>query len=150
MYRPTPSTASNHNFSNGHLDTTSSTFDTHDRITSSSESDLSDPADAPNAPTSSSLVKDQDADHTSHEETMNTDSSHEDDAIGSDDGDFDIETPPLAKPDVACDELSSSEDSQKHGKSKTGAEQEDHMMNNPELYGLRRSVILSLTCGKIC
>jgi chromodomain-helicase-DNA-binding protein 1 len=148
MYRPTPSTASNHNFSNGHLDTASSTFDTHDRITSGSESDLSDPADAPNAPTSSSQVKDQDADLTSHEDTINTESSHEDDAIGSEDGDFDIETPPPAKPDVAFDELSSSEDSQKHGKRKAGAEQDKHMMNNPELYGLRRSVIPSLICGK--
>lgn len=146
MYRPTPSTTSNHNFSNGHLDATSSTFNTHDRLTSGSESDLSDPADAPNAPTSFSQVNDQDADHSRREETVNTDSSHEDDAIGSDDGDFDIETPPPAKPDMTLDELSSSEESHKHGKRKTAVEHDDYMMNDPELYGLRRSVIPSLIC----
>lgn len=141
MYRPTPSATSKHNFSNGHLDATSSTFTTHDRLTSGSESDLSDPADAPIAPTSFSQDNNQDADRTKREETINTDSSHENDAIGSDDGDFDIETPPPAKPDIASNELSSSEESHKYGKRKTGVEQDEHMMNNPELYGLRRSVI---------
>lgn len=140
MYRPTPSTTSNHNFSNGHLDATSSTFTTHDRLTSGSESDLSDPADAPVAPTSFSQDNNRDADHTGREETVNTDSSHENDAIGSDDGDFDIETPPPAKPEMALDELSSSEESHKYGKRKTVVEQDEHMINNPELYGLRRSV----------
>ena len=146
MYRPTPSTTSNHNFSNGHVDASSSAFNTHDRLTSGSESDLSDPFDAPNAPTSFSRTKDQEADHTSHEEMSHTDSSHEDDAVGSDDGDFDIETPPPAKPDMALEEPSSSEESQKHGKRKTGVEQDEFMMNNPELYGLRRSVSPSWTC----
>lgn len=141
MYRPTLSTTSNHNFSNGHLDANSSTFTTHDHLTSGSESDLSDPADAPIAPTSFSQDDNQDAARTRREESVNTDSSREDDAIGSDDGDFDIETPPPAKPDMASNELSSSEESLKYGKRKTGVEQDEHMMNNPELYGLRRSVI---------
>lgn len=141
MYRPSLSTTSNHNFSNGHLEAASSTFNTHDRLTSGSESDLSDPADAPIAPTSFSHDDNQDAARTRREETVNTESSHEDDAIGSDDGDFDIETPPPAKPDMASNELSSSEESHKYGKRKTGVEQDEHMMKNPELYGLRRSVI---------
>ena len=141
MYRPSSSTTSSHNFSNGHLDATSSTCNAHDHLTSGSESDLSDPADAPVAPTSFCQNSNQDADHTRREEMVNTDSSHENDAIGSDDGDFDIETPPPAKPDTALDELSSSEESHKYGKRKVGIEQDEHMMNNPELYGLRRSVM---------
>lgn len=141
MYRPTPSTTSNHNYSNGHIETTSSTYNNHDRLTSGSESDLSDPADAPIAPTSFIQDHNQDADRTRRGLTANTDTSNENDAIGSDDGDFDVETPPPAKPDMALDELSSSEESHKNGKRKTGVEQDEHMMNNPELYGLRRSVI---------
>ena len=148
MYRPAPSTTSNHNFSNGHLDPTSSTFSMHNHLTSSSESDLSDPADAPNAPTSFAQIHEHEAEHTGREEMIDTDSLHEDDALGSDDGDFDLESPPPAKPDIALDELSSSEESNKHGKRKTGVEQDEHMMNNPELYGLRRSVIPPLTCGR--
>lgn len=150
MYRPAPSTTSNHNFSNGHLDATTSTFNNHDSLTSSSESDLSDPADAPNGPTLFSQVDDQEAEHTVHEETFESDSSHEDDAIGSDDGDFDLESPPPTKPDVALDEASSSEESHKHGKRKTGVDPDEHMMNNPELYGLRRSVIISLMVVGSC
>ncbi len=149
MYRPTPSTTSNHNFSNGHMDAKSGTFNSHDRLTSGSESDLSDPLDAPNAPTSSSQIKDLEADHSSPEGRTNPEASPEDDAVGSDDGDFDMETPPPAKPNEAPDELSSSEESHKHGKRKAGVEQDEHMMNNPELYGLRRSVIPSLICIKI-
>lgn len=131
------------------MDANSGTFDSHDRLTSGSESDLSDPLDAPNAPTSSSQIKDLEADHSSSEGRTNPDSSHEDDAVGSDDGDFDMETPPPAKPSEAPDELSSSEESHKQGKRKAGVEQDQHMMNNPELYGLRRSVIPSLICCKI-
>lgn len=150
MYRPTTSTTSNHNFSNGHLSADSTDFNTAGHVTSESESDLSDAVDAPNNPPPSSHPEDQELEQSSQDQNPNTESSssHEEDAIGSDDADYDMETPPPVEQNVIPDETSSSEDSRSHNKRKASVDQDDYMTSNPELYGLRRSVRSLLTIIK--
>lgn len=144
MYRPTSSTTSNINFPNGHLTPPVNTFTNPELSTSDSESDLSEAVDVPNTSTLSSNPEAQKVDGKSQSPRMNTESSHDEDAIGSDDADYDIETPAPPDPTIVRDDASSSEDSRRYAKRKVGVEHDDHMMNNPELYGLRRSVGLAL------
>lgn len=148
MYRPASSTTSNLNFPNGHLSPPVNTFTNPEPSTSDSESDLSEAVDVPNTSTLSSNPEAQEADGKSQSQRMNTDSSHDEDAIGSDDADYDIETPAAPYPTITRDDASSSEDSRKYAKRKIGVEHDDHMMNNPELYGLRRSVSVRLASAR--
>ena len=129
MYRPASSTTSNLNFSNGHLSPPANTFTNPEPSTSDSESDLSEA---------------QYVVGNSQSPRKTTESSHDEDAIGSDDADYDVETPAAPDLTITRDDASSSEDSRKYAKRKVGVEHDDHMMNNPELYGLRRSVSLRL------
>lgn len=143
MYRPASSTTSNLNFANGHLSPPVNTFTNPEPPTSDSESDLSEAVDVPNTSILSSNPEAQEADGKSQSQRMNTESSHDEDAIGSDDADYDMETPAAPDPTITLgDDASSSEDSRRYAKRKVGVEHDDHMMNNPELYGLRRSVSL--------
>lgn len=144
MYRPASSTTSSLNYANGHLSPPVNTFTNPEPSSSDSESDLSEAVDVPNTSTLSSNPEAQEVDEKSRSERMNTESSHDADAIGSDDADYDMETPAPPYPTIIRDDASSSEDSRKFAKRKIGVEHDDHMMNNPELYGLRRSVSLRL------
>lgn len=141
MYRPASSTTSNLNFSNGHLSPPANTFTNPELSTSDSESDLSEAVDVPNTSTLSSNPEAQEVDEKSQSPTMNTESSHDEDAIGSDDADYDVETPAPQEPTIIRNDASSSEDSRRHSKRKAGIEH-DYYDGNPELYGLRRSVSL--------
>jgi chromodomain-helicase-DNA-binding protein 1 len=59
---------------------------------------------------------------------------------GSDDADFDLEdSPALAATNASRDDRSTSIESRRPAKRKLGVEDE-HILANPELYGLRRSV----------
>ena len=61
--------------------------------------------------------------------------------MGSEDPDFDMATPPEQNGVSIDDARSSSQESPHQRKRKTGGiEHDDFMLNNPELYGLRRSV----------
>lgn len=140
MYRPASSATSNHGFSNGHLSPPVNTFTNPDLSTSDSESDLSEALDVPNASTSSPKSEAQEMEAETPSEGMNSESSHDEDAIGSDDADYDMETSAPAELHVIRDDPSSSEDSRRQSKRKIGVEHDDHMIKNPELYGLRRSV----------
>ena len=140
MYRPAATATSNINFSNGHFNQPVNTFTDTQPATPDSESDLSEVIDIPNASTISSHPEAQELNANSESPKINMESSHEEDAIGSDDADYDMETPPVPNVSIVPDDSSSSEDSQRLVKRKAGTEQDDHMMNNPELYGLRRSV----------
>ncbi len=144
MYRPTSTSTSTLPYSNGHLSPPSNNLHNTEAMTSASESDLSDAIDPPNAASSSSQVSRQDDNGTSVGQPRNIESMHEEDAVGSDDGDFDTETPPLADAGSPDDVRSSSQDSRRNGKRKAEADHDDYMLENPELYGLRRSV------GKWC
>lgn len=104
-----------------------------------SESELSDPTNRAGAPISpgsddQSPVHDEDNDVDALSE-----SSHSEDAEGSEDGDYESETP-LAQSDDQEVDRSSSEDSQRPRKRKASVEDDEYITQNPELYGLRRSV----------
>ena len=113
-------------------------------MASASESDLSDAIDHPNTTSISSHTSRRDDNGEDLGQFRNIESLPEEDAVGSDDGDFDMETPPLANADSPRDARSSSQDSRRNGKRKAGADHDDYMLENPELYGLRRSVSDSL------
>jgi chromodomain-helicase-DNA-binding protein 1 len=83
-----------------------------------------------------------------HAQNANTsdDAPEDEDDVGDDvdadadaDGDFDVETPPQVPSISSPDEDFSSEESIRPPKRKT-LHEENHIINNPELYGLRRSV----------
>lgn len=114
-------------------------FNTPRPATTESESDLSEADDAPNA-SGSSQPGGEEGDQNTQDQKMTPEFSHEEDAVGSDDAEYDMETPPLANQSLTHDERSSSEDSRRLVKRKAGVEQDDFMNNDPELYGLRRSV----------
>lgn len=149
MYRPASSTTSNLDFSNGHLSPPINTFTNPDLSTSDSESDLSEAVDIPHASTLSPKPEDQEMEADTPSQEMNSESSHDEDAIGSDDADYDMETPAPAESNITRDDPSSSEDSRRQAKRKNGVERDDHIINNPELYGLRRSVSQRLTSVRI-
>lgn len=88
---------------------------------------------------------------TSREERSNAQAYSSEDAIGSDDGDFEFESPPPPPPAarVATSESPApSEGSSIRGKRKASVEEEDYINGNPELYGLRRSVSQAITLAE--
>jgi chromodomain-helicase-DNA-binding protein 1 len=105
-----------------------------------SDSDLSDDRDA----VAVRPLSDEDApgeDYNQDEEMgIEPESSEDEDAEGEPDGDYDSETLPPAEQDALRSRSSSSQESQRPLKRKAGAEEDDYMTQNPELYGLRRSV----------
>lgn len=139
MYRPASTSTQNISYSGARLSTSSNAFDSARPSNIESESDLSEADDAPNASVSSHPDGDEGGRNT-EDQKMTPESSHEEDVVGSDDAEYDIETPPLANRSLTHDERSSSDDSRSVVKRKVGIEQDDFMNNDPELYGLRRSV----------
>lgn len=108
-------------------------------IMSGSESDLSDvPEQHPPAAlsrSSSAPIPQENGFHAEESEL-----SDEDGMAGSDDADFEIDSQP-PEPVVPRLVSSSSEDSPRPPKRKAvGIEDDEDIMNNPELYGIRRSV----------
>ena len=59
--------------------------------------------------------------------------------MGSDDADFEVDSPALDI-SAARDARSSSEESRRPPRQKARIEDDEEIMNNPELYGIRRSV----------
>jgi len=115
----------------------------HDRA---SESDLSDTNETNARPTRDSSSPSP----TSHESSNDAEAeldlndtveSSEDELQASDDADYDMEeTPAASQSDDNRDERSTSNESRRAPKRKAGAEEDDYIRENPELYGLRRSV----------
>ena len=140
MYQSTPPTTSTLPYSNGHLSPPFTKTATNGATTPDSESDLSEPIDLPNAPASYPTSERYDAAGDSRIQESDSESSHEEDAMGSDDPDYDMATPAHASTTSPRDARSSSHDSPRQRKRKVGAEPDEYILNNPELYGLRRSV----------
>lgn len=118
-----------------------------------SESDLSDMNDntAP-AAFSSSPALDQSLQDVEPEpdSPAGAESSDNDDNNASDDADFDMEDSPApSQSDAPQDETSTSNSSRRAPKRKAGADEDDYIRENPELYGLRRSVCKSNHCCKL-
>ena len=106
------------------------------------ESPLSDVNDLPNgsAPRAHDRA-DADASEDDAIHDMATSELEEDDDDGDEkDADFDEETPPPESANGMRHDRSSSEEDVRSGKRKSAVEDEDFMKQNPELYGLRRSV----------
>jgi len=139
MYQPVSSTHPNLPYNNGHLPA-SSTFTNHTAIPSDSESDLSDAIDPPSSTSRPppTIALDNSA-TTPDQGSMDRDLTS-DDALGSDDGEYDMEDSPPAAANAASSSSSRrSSQSQALGKRKAVTDEDDYTQN-PELWGLRRSV----------
>ena len=112
-------------------------------MTSDSESALSDAVDDPSSLPPNFNVKREGILENNNSGGYRQDSSQEEDALGSEDPDFDSETPPPRERASPRDDRSTSQDSPRQRKRKLGTEDEEHILDNPELYGLRRSVRIS-------
>ena len=142
MYRPTSSTPLNLPFTNV---TPSGTHADPSAISSDSESELSEVIDPPHADIEPALSIEHDNNMASQDEGSNGPGYSSEDALGSMDGEYDLEAPqPPSTRNAAFKYRSSSGASSTLGKRKSPVEEEDYMNENPELYGLRRSVCLSV------
>lgn len=74
-----------------------------------------------------------------------TDTASDQDAEGDEDADYDMETPPILATAAPVTEPSSSSSPARASKRKLSIAEDEYMRENPELYGLRRSVRLSHT-----
>ena len=75
-------------------------------------------------------------------ESSLTDTASDQDAEGDEDADYDMETPPIVATATPINEPSSSSSPARVSKRKLSSAEDDFMRENPELYGLRRSVRL--------
>lgn len=107
-----------------------------------SESDLSDAHDIPVATTSTTTL--QEAIHSEDDaihDMATSELDEDEDAPGEEDADFDEETPP---PEHHVNgvhrDRSLSDTSSRPGKRKADIDEQELMEQNPDLYGLRRSV----------
>lgn len=108
-----------------------------------SESPLSDVNDLPT--TAVSHMDDQTPEEASDDDAMQdmatSEVEEEDEVAAEQDADFDEETPPPEATNGMRHDGSSSEEDVRSGKRRGGAvDDEQYMKQNPELYGLRRSV----------
>ena len=131
-------TPGNRLYTNGHLSPHRAEYESGPRAPST-ESDLSEAIDPPKptSPYPQGSHKNTTNSYHSPEDSL---SSQDEDAVGSDDADYEMESPLPPTIQVTHDALSSSDDSRRPSKRKAGIEEDEHIMNNPELYGIRRSV----------
>lgn len=117
---------------------------------SSSEHSDSDLSDA-NEPAAAAPSSDVDAPGEEYDDdepvAADSDSSEDVDAEGEPDGDYDSDSPPSEHAPSSPAQSVSSQESSRPLKRKASAEKDDYMTQNPELYGLRRSVrVIYLQC----
>ena len=140
MYQPTASTTSRPSLANGHLSPPHLHGQSNHVTTSESDSELSEALDAPNTILSSPIHNTENGVQEAYNPNDSA-SSHDEDAIGSDDADYEMDDSPApAVQPASRGSRSLSETSSKLGKRKSSVEEDDFMMQDPELYGLRRSV----------
>jgi chromodomain-helicase-DNA-binding protein 1 len=108
-----------------------------------SDSDLSDARE----PAAASPSSDVDAPGEEYDDddpvAADSDASDDVDAEGEPDGDYDSDSPPSEHAPSSRAESLSSQASSRPLKRKASADKDDYMTQNPELYGLRRSVSAS-------
>ena len=133
---PRADTSHPHSYANGHLSPSSAY--TNGAHTPSSDSDLSDVSEHLDPAT---IRVSNAAIDRANEAYDNNDSlsSEDEDALGSEDADYEIEDAAMDM-DAVQESQSSSQDSRRSLKRKSTAQEEDYMRNDPELYGIRRSV----------
>ncbi len=129
-------------YTNGHLSPVAVPAMSADSPLQLSDSDLSDTRE----PAAAEPTSDADAPGEEYDEDEDmaaaSDSSDDVDAEGEPDGDYDSDSPPSeqAESDHDHGRSSSSQASRRPAKRKASVEKDDYMTQNPELYGLRRSV----------
>jgi chromodomain-helicase-DNA-binding protein 1 len=129
-----------HSLTNGHSSPLAINVAPASQLSPPSESELSDVKEnVVEAPSS-----DEDAPGEAYDEDdemqIDSDSSEDVDAEGEPDGDYDSETPPPVQVESSRARSSTSQESRRPPKRKASVEEDDFMTQNPELYGLRRSV----------
>lgn len=126
--------------SNGHVSSVVNDIAMKHTQSAHSESDLSDLQEAQISESHHANGQDEveSMDDTMHD-MATSESDEEEDAEGEDDADFDIETPSVQNGTLRR-ESSSSHDSSHPTKRKASVDDDEFMLQNPELYGLRRSV----------
>ena len=130
----------NLSYSNGHL-SAAGDVSMDEAMISESESDLSEVPDQQHStlPIHSSTKQPLHGDDRDAEGSILSDDGDVD--MGSDDADFEVDSP-APQMSITRDVRSSSEESRRPHKRKAGIEDDQEIMNNPELYGIRRSVRL--------
>jgi chromodomain-helicase-DNA-binding protein 1 len=128
---------------NGHVDEADADLSSSSPQEPQSESDLSDANDI-HATTISSTTAARDevySDDDAMHDMATSELDEDEDAPGEADADFDVESPQRAQVNAIDQDGSSSDTNSRPGKRKADAEDEEAFMKeNPELYGLRRSV----------
>jgi len=124
---------------NGHLSPLSANVTNADDISRHSDTELSDAKDAIAEDVSSSDEAQEDGYNGNAQDYAMSDSSEDVDAEGEPDADYESETPPPVQRDASRSRTSSSEESRRPSKRKASGDYVD-MNQNPDLYGLRRSV----------
>ena len=111
-----------------------------ERASQSDLSEVNDTAHQRSPSPSRSASSDQRESPQPVEQEM-VESSDDDNNNASDDADFDMEDSPApSQSDAPQDQRSTSNDSRRTVKRKAAVEEDDYIRENPELYGLRRSV----------
>lgn len=109
---------------------------THNALLSDSESELSDPPNPPHLPSASSSPQNDDDNINGLHDGA---SVSNDDELGSQDGDYEMDNAPMVNGHAVASS-DSSDDSRRPAKRKAPPVDEDeYIRNNPDLYGLRRS-----------
>lgn len=136
----TPGHMAHYPLTNGHASPSDLNGTTTGDLSASSESEqsLHEDSAAPGASSDEDAHGEQD--DTDEHMASDTESSSDEDADGEPDGDYDSETPPPAEVDGRHSPSSSSDESVRPQKRKASVEDDEHITQNPELYGLRRSV----------
>lgn len=124
---------------NGHLSPLGQNVLTNDDAPYDSESDLSEVAnpiiDEPSPATSTHQQNESDGLASEASDRSESEANN-----ASDDADFDMEESPAPAITNGGHDRSTSVESRRPAKRKLGVEDDEHILANPELYGLRRSV----------
>ena len=131
---------------NGHISPPSDDVTTTSKFHHSAESQLSDVE----PPSRHSDVHSEEPIQTSTTPSRSsgsplTDTASDQDAEGEEDGEYGIETPSITAVAAPATKLSPPRSPARAAKRKLSIAEDEYMRENPELYGLRRSV--SLVCG---
>lgn len=127
---------------NGHVSPLAANVTNADDLPARSPSEFSYTEDAPGEVLSDEEQAHSFANNVAVATADMSESSGDEDAEGSDDADYDIESPVDAPSPTPSSNNSTVEPSGRIGKRKASVDDDDHILQNPELYGLRRSVIV--------
>lgn len=127
-------------YTNGHISPLAVHVAPNQSPSEHSDSDLSDAHEPAAAAPSSDLDAPGEEYDDDEPAAADSDSSEDVDAEGEPDADYDSDSPPSEHAPSSPAHSVSSQESSRPLKRKASADKDDYMTQNPELYGLRRSV----------